>query len=40
VVLLGFLDLKSRREERWLEERFPEYLAYRAATRRMVPGLY
>ena len=40
VVLLGFFDLKSRREERWLEERFPEYPAYRAQTRRLVPWLY
>jgi protein-S-isoprenylcysteine O-methyltransferase Ste14 len=40
VVLLGFFDLKSRREERWLEERYPDYPAYRARTRRLIPGLY
>jgi protein-S-isoprenylcysteine O-methyltransferase Ste14 len=27
-------ELKSRREEVWLDERYPEYAAYRAATRR------
>lgn len=39
-VLLGFFDLKSRREERWLEERYPDYPAYRARTRRLIPGVY
>jgi protein-S-isoprenylcysteine O-methyltransferase Ste14 len=34
------LDLKSRREEAWLQERFPGYGAYRARTRRMIPWLY
>jgi protein-S-isoprenylcysteine O-methyltransferase Ste14 len=33
-------DLKSRREEAWLTERFPEYTAYRERTpRRFVPWL-
>lgn len=35
-----FLDLKSRREEAWLAERYPEYAAYRARTRRFMPGVY
>lgn len=39
-VLLGFFDLKSRREERWLEERYPDYPAYRSRTRRLIPGVY
>ena len=40
--LLALLfDLKARREEAWLIERFPEYAAYRAHTpRRFVPWLY
>lgn len=40
--LLALLfDLKARREEAWLIERFPEYAAYRARTpRRFVPWLY
>ena len=40
--LLALLfDLKARREEGWLIERFPQYAAYRAGTpRRFVPWLY
>jgi protein-S-isoprenylcysteine O-methyltransferase Ste14 len=34
------LDLKARREEVWLRDRFPGYAAYAARTRRFVPGLY
>jgi protein-S-isoprenylcysteine O-methyltransferase Ste14 len=40
VVLFVFLDLKSRREERWLTERFPEYADYRRRVRKLVPFLY
>ena len=39
-VLLGFFDLKSRREELWLADRYPGYAAYRGRTRRLIPGLY
>jgi protein-S-isoprenylcysteine O-methyltransferase Ste14 len=41
-VLLALLfDLKARREEAWLIERFPEYAAYQTRTpRRFVPWLY
>jgi protein-S-isoprenylcysteine O-methyltransferase Ste14 len=39
VVLWGFFELKSRREEFWLEARFPGYAAYRARTRRLIPWL-
>ena len=35
-----FFDLKSRREEIWLAERYPDYPAYRAATHRLIPWLY
>jgi protein-S-isoprenylcysteine O-methyltransferase Ste14 len=37
--LAGFFYLKSRREERWLADRFEGYAAYRARTRRFVPWL-
>lgn len=37
-VLVGFFELKSRREEAWLQERFSEYAAYRARTPRLIPG--
>ena len=34
------LDLKARREEIWLRERYPGYVNYAAHTRRFVPGIY
>ena len=37
VLLLAFFALKSRREEAWLEARFPEYPSYRARTQRLIP---
>jgi protein-S-isoprenylcysteine O-methyltransferase Ste14 len=37
VVLFGFFELKSRREEAWLETRYPEYPDYRARTGRFIP---
>ena len=40
VVLAVVLDLKSRREEAWLRERYPGYPAYVARTQRFVPWLY
>ena len=40
VVLAAWLDAKSRREERWLGETYPDYEAYRRRTHRFVPGLY
>ena len=40
LVLAGFFDLKSRREEIWLAEQFAEYGSYRARTRRLLPWLY
>lgn len=36
-IVLGFFELKSRREEVWLERRFAGYDAYRARTRRLIP---
>jgi protein-S-isoprenylcysteine O-methyltransferase Ste14 len=39
VLLLGFFELKSRREEAWLEDRFAGYAAYRARTRRLIPWI-
>lgn len=39
--LLGvFFDLKSRREEAWLLEAYPEYAAYRRRVRKLLPLLY
>jgi protein-S-isoprenylcysteine O-methyltransferase Ste14 len=39
-VLVGFFRLKSGREELWLRDRYPEYDAYAARTRRMIPWVY
>jgi protein-S-isoprenylcysteine O-methyltransferase Ste14 len=40
-LLVLLFDLKARREEAWLIERFPAYATYRAGTpRRFVPWLY
>ena len=38
--LFVFFDLKPRREEAWLIERFSAYGAYRARTRRLIPWLH
>ena len=39
-LLTAVFELKSRREELWLAERYPEYSDYRAATRRrFIPWL-
>ncbi|MBI2222535.1 MAG: isoprenylcysteine carboxylmethyltransferase family protein [Acidobacteria bacterium] len=40
LVLLIFLDIKSRSEERRLEQEFPEYGDYRRRVRKLVPFLY
>jgi protein-S-isoprenylcysteine O-methyltransferase Ste14 len=39
-VLALFFRLKSRREEIWLGERYPDYAAYATRTKRFFPYLY
>jgi protein-S-isoprenylcysteine O-methyltransferase Ste14 len=39
-VLVIFFDLKSRREEAWLRERYPGYEAYMTRTKRLLPWVY
>lgn len=39
-VLVVWLDLKARREEAWLRERYPSYAEYVTRTRRFIPGIY
>jgi protein-S-isoprenylcysteine O-methyltransferase Ste14 len=34
------LDMKSRREERWLKEKFDGYGGYQARVRRLIPFIY
>jgi len=40
VVLFVFLDMKSRREERWLTERYPAYATYQQRVRKLIPFIY
>ena len=39
-VLFVVLDMKARREERWLVEKFPAYAAYQRRVRRFIPFVY
>jgi protein-S-isoprenylcysteine O-methyltransferase Ste14 len=39
-ILAVVLDLKTRREEIFLRERFLDYAAYAARTKRFIPGVY
>ena len=40
LILLVFFDVKARREERWLLKKFPDYAAYRARVRKLIPFVY
>lgn len=40
VVILLFFDAKSRREEKWLVDKYPEYPAYRTHVRKLIPYIY
>lgn len=40
VVVALFMDRKATREERWLVEQFPGYVAYRARVRKLIPWVY
>jgi protein-S-isoprenylcysteine O-methyltransferase Ste14 len=37
---MPFFDLKARREERWLRERFADYDDYARRVKRFIPGFY
>jgi len=39
VALFAFFELKARREEAWLERRYPDYAGYRARTPRLIPWI-
>ena len=39
-LLLLFLDVKSRREERWLRAKFPTYPSYQQRVRKLIPFVY
>lgn len=38
--LAVFFDLKARREEAWLVQRYARYADYMTRSRRLIPGLY
>lgn len=40
IVLFLFADVKSRREERWLSEKFPEYSNYKKKVRKLIAYIY
>lgn len=40
LVLALFFDRKANQEEKWLQERYAEYPAYRARTRKLIPWIY
>ena len=39
-LLAAVLLAKSRREETWLRQKFPEYASYAASTRRLIPWVF
>lgn len=40
VILLVFFDIKSRREEQWLKEKFSGYAAYQKRVHKLIPFIY
>lgn len=40
IVLFIFFDLKSRREEVWLMQKYPDYVEYQQRVRKLIPGIY
>jgi protein-S-isoprenylcysteine O-methyltransferase Ste14 len=40
LVLVFFFDRKALQEEAWLRERYPQYEAYRARTKKLIPWIY
>ena len=40
LALAVFFDIKSRREEVWLAEHFPDYADYQRRVRKLIPFIY
>ena len=40
LILFVFFDIKSRREEQWLAEKFPTYSTYQKQVRKLIPFIY
>lgn len=39
-LLFIWLDRKASLEERWLQERFPDYAVYRRRVKKLIPWVY
>ncbi|MGC9524330.1 MAG: methyltransferase family protein [Limnospira sp.] len=39
-ILFVFLDIKSRREEQWLIDKYPEYSEYKQRVKKLIPLVY
>jgi protein-S-isoprenylcysteine O-methyltransferase Ste14 len=40
VILFLFFDIKSRREEQWLQAKFPQYTEYQRRVKKLLPFIY
>jgi protein-S-isoprenylcysteine O-methyltransferase Ste14 len=40
ILLLVFFDIKARREERWLQDKFAGYAAYKSRVKKLIPFIY
>jgi protein-S-isoprenylcysteine O-methyltransferase Ste14 len=40
LIIAIFFDIKSRKEEQWLVERFPAYADYQGRVRKLIPWIY
>jgi protein-S-isoprenylcysteine O-methyltransferase Ste14 len=40
ILLFLFFDIKSRREERWLRQTFPQYAVYAHRVKKLIPLVY
>ncbi len=40
VLLLIFFDIKARKEEAWLKNKFPNYDSYQSQVKKLIPWLY
>jgi len=40
LILFIFFDIKSRREEQWLSEKYVNYSTYQARVRKLIPLIY
>ena len=40
IILFLFFDVKSRREEKWLVQKFPHYAAYQKRVHKLLPFVY